>query len=88
MPKVAKATEKIEMVVEDEAPLERPDDGMIRLRAKFPYADQFDGVEYFYDGEVSVVKGVVQIPADRHDWISRLLASDYELIDPAPADFV
>lgn len=76
MPKVAKAAP--DPVIEVQA---QEDDGLVRLRATFPYAEQFSGVEYFYDGELPVTNGRIAVPADRHDWISRLLASGYQLIE-------
>lgn len=42
---------------------------------------QHDGVEYFYDGELPVKGGVITVPLDRHDWVSRLLFSGYTFVN-------
>lgn len=43
--------------------------------------------EYFYEGEVVVRDGVVEIPRTRPEWAQRLLVLGYEWADGEPEDF-
>jgi hypothetical protein len=49
------------------------------LKAIHPY-DVYTGIEYFYDGELPVVDGVVKVPRDRPSWARRLMINGYELV--------
>ena len=41
------------------------------IRMKHPAFDH-DWTEYFYDGELTVTKGVVEVPSERPEWAQRL----------------
>jgi hypothetical protein len=49
------------------------------LSAIHPY-DRYTGTEYFYDGELPVVDGVVKVPKNRPDWARKLIMDCYELL--------
>jgi hypothetical protein len=59
----------------------------VEMRAAYPYGDEYTGVEYFYDGELTVVNGKVIVPLNRPEWIGRLIATGYEFAGEVPEDF-
>lgn len=51
------------------------------LRSLPPY-ETFTGPEYFYDGELPVVNGRIQVPVSQPTWVYRLLMSNYTFDPP------
>lgn len=41
-------------------------------------------IEYFYEGQVDVIRGKAQVPADKPEWIAKLLHTGYVLEDEQP----
>lgn len=56
-------------------------DEYVTMKAQPPWED-IDCVEYFYDGEITVEKGVCRVPKNRPEWISRMRMNGYEEINP------
>ena len=50
------------------------------------YLWEFDGIEYFYDGELPVEKGYIRIPKGRPEWASRCLGLGYEFVHKEDRD--
>lgn len=52
----------------------------VKMVGTFPYAEDYTGIEYFYEGELPVSRGVVIVPTSRPEWIERLLATGYKIV--------
>lgn len=50
------------------------------------YLWEYDGVEYFYDGELPVEKGRISIPKTRPEWARRCLGLGYEFVNQEDHD--
>lgn len=50
------------------------------------YLWEHDGIEYFYDGELPIEKGRVNIPKNRPEWASRCLGLGYEFVSKEDRD--
>lgn len=55
----------------------------VKLRPLPPFGPTATFTEYFYDGEAQCVNGVIEVPANKPEWVEALLNSNYELIADA-----